>query len=102
MRYATALVATLAIGAAASIYTPKADAGVVVGIGLPVPVAAPPVAYYPYGPAPFVGEGVGFGGPAFYRHGYYGPGFRGPLYSHPGFAHSGYWHGGYFHGGLRR
>jgi len=102
MRDATALVAMLAIGAAASIYTPKADAGVVVGIGLPVPVVAPPVAYYPYGTAPYVGLGVGFGGPAFYGHGYYGPGFRRPVYFHPGFAHRGYVHGGSFHGGYRR
>jgi hypothetical protein len=105
MRYATALVAALALGAAASLYTPKADAGVVIGVGLPVPVVAPPVAYYPYGPAPVVGFGVGFG-PAFYGRGFYGPAFRGPAFYRPGYlrggfgyVHGGYVHGGYGHGG---
>jgi hypothetical protein len=36
MRYAAALAAALALGAAASLYTPKADAGVVVGVGRPL------------------------------------------------------------------
>jgi hypothetical protein len=98
MRYATALVAALALGASASLYTPSAEAGVVVGIGLPVPIVAPRVAYYPYGPAPVIGIGPAFGyrfGPAFYGRGFVGPGFRGPGYFHPGFVHGGYYHGGY-------
>lgn len=107
MRYATALVAALALGAAASLYTPKADAGVVVSVGLPVPVVAPPAAYYPYAPGPVFGIGLGCCGPAFYGRPFYGPGFRGPGYFHSGFARGGFAHGGFArggfaHGGYRR
>jgi hypothetical protein len=102
MRYATALVAALALGAAASVYTPKADAGVVVGVGLPVPGIAPAVVagpgpYYPYAGGPVVGFGVRCCGP-FYGHPYYGPGYRGIGYYHPGIVHGGYSHGGFAHG----
>ena len=105
MRYTAALVAALALGAGASLYTPKADAGVVVSVGLPVPVVAPPVAYYPYAPVPLVGLGVGFN-PVFFRHGYCRPEFRGPVPVHPGlvpggYVHGGFIHGSYFHSGYR-
>jgi hypothetical protein len=92
MRYVTALVLAIVIGAAASLYTPSAQAaGVYVGIGLPVPVpgVVPAVpAYYPYAPAPYIG--VGFVGPRFWGYGYRG---------YYGYAHPGYFYrGGYgFH-----
>jgi hypothetical protein len=107
MRYATAIVAALALGASASFYAPGAKAGVVVGIELPVPVVAPRVAYYPYGPAPVVaigpavGIGLGFA-PAFYGRGFVSPAFRGRRYFHPGFAHGGLAYGGYARGGYVR
>jgi hypothetical protein len=91
MRYVTALVLTVLVGAAASLYTPSAQAaGVYVGIGLPVPaVVLPATAYYPYAPAPFVG--IGFAGPRFWGYGYRG---------YYGYAHPGYFYrGGY---GFRR
>jgi hypothetical protein len=103
MRYAAALVLTSLVGAAASLYTPSAQAGVYVGIGLPVPVVAPPVAvsapvapaYYPYAPAAYVG--VGYRGPVWGGYGYgrwgYGPGYR--FYGHPGYGYRGW--GGYHH-----
>jgi len=89
MRHLPALVLTLAAGAAASLYTPSAKAGVYVGVGLPAPVIAAPiapavlagVAYAPgyYGPRVWVG-------PGYYRSHYWG-------YGH----YRGYW-GGYRHG----
>jgi hypothetical protein len=91
MRYRTALILAAAIGAAASVYTPSADAAVV-AVARPVPVYArhwgPPVptvgAYF--GPAPYWwGAGYYFGG---YRR--FGGGFY--RYGHPGF---GYGHWGY-------
>jgi hypothetical protein len=90
MRYVTALVLAMVIGAAASLYTPSAQAaGVYVGIGLPVPAVVPAApAYYPYAPAPYVG--IGFVGPRFWGYGYRG---------YYGYAHPGYFYrGGYgFH-----
>jgi hypothetical protein len=100
MRYATALVAALALGAAASVYTPKADAGVVFSVGVPVPVIGPAVVappYYPYVAGPVVGFGVRCCGP-FYGRPFHGPGVRGAGYYHPGFVHGGYYHGGAAHG----
>jgi len=107
MRYATALVATLALGAAASLYTSRADAGVVVSVAVPFPVVAPavvaaPVPYYPYVAAPFVGFGVRCCEPAFFGRPFYGPAFRGPGFYHPGFAHGAYVHGAFVHGGYSR
>jgi hypothetical protein len=101
MRYATALVAALALSAAGSLYTPKADAGVVVSVGVPVPVVAPsviaaPAPYYPYGLAPAVGFGVACCGPAFRGPGFYHPGFV------RGYVRGGYVHGGVAYGGYRR
>jgi hypothetical protein len=90
MRYVTALILAVVIGAAASLYTPSAQAaGVYVGIGLPVPAVVPAVpAYYPYAPAPYVG--IGIVGPRFWGYGYRG---------YSGYAHPGYFYrGGYgFH-----
>src|SRR5580704_16901697 len=66
MRFATVLVLTGLIGAAASVYTPTAQAGVYVGVRVPVPVIAAPVVlppvvsvpvprvYYPPPPVPYV------------------------------------------------
>ena len=93
MRYATAIVTTLALGAGVAAFAPKADAGVVIGVGIPAPALAAP-GYYPY--APMVPEvGVAFG-PAWYGHGYWGPAYRGPVYYRPGWG--GYYRGGYYHG----
>lgn len=85
MRYATALVVALLVGAAASLYTPSAHAaGVYVGIGLPVPAVVPVVPpYYPYARAPYVG--IGYVGPRFWGYGYRGY-YR---YGHPGYFHRG-------------
>lgn len=80
-----ALVAALSVGAAT--LSKPADAGVVVGfgVGLPVPVAAPPVVAYP-------SVAVGYY-PGFYRY---------PRYYGPGFARWGYgWHRGGYRGGYR-
>jgi hypothetical protein len=92
MRYATALVAALVLGASASLYTPSAKAGVVVGIGLPVPIVVPRVAYYPYSPGPAIELGFA---PAFYGAGVMGPRFRDHRYFSPGYVHGGYFRGGY-------
>jgi hypothetical protein len=85
MRYATALVLTILVGAAASLYTPSAKAaGVYVGIGLPVAAVVPVVpAYYPYAR------------PAYLGFGYVGPRYWG--YGHRGYFH--YGHPGYFYRG---
>jgi len=85
MRYATALVVALLVGAAASLYTPSARAaGVYIGIGLPVPAVVPVVPpYYPYARAPYVG--IGYVGPRFWGYGYRGY-YR---YGHPGYFHRG-------------
>lgn len=99
MRYLTALVLTGLVGAAASVYTPSAQAGVYVGVGLPIPVIAPRVvvnapvgpAYYPYAPGPYVG--VGYRGPGYGGAWGYGHGYRGNW--HPGYAYRGGW--GYHH-----
>ena len=96
MRYATVLSATLALVAAAAVFAPKADAGVVIGVGIPVSAVAPP-AYYPYLRAPAVS--VGFA-PRRYGHGYWAPAYRGPVYYHPGWG--GYYHSGYGHGWYHR
>jgi hypothetical protein len=90
MRYLPALVLALTVGAAASLYTPSANAGVYVGVGLPAPVVTAP------GAAPAVVAGVGF------APWYYGPrAWFGPAYYGPrawGYGHAyGYW-GGYRHG----
>jgi hypothetical protein len=85
MRYAKALVLTALVGAAASLYTPSAQAaGVYVGIGLPVPAGVPVVpAYYPYAQPPYVG--IGYVGPRFWGYGY-----RGYYhYGHPGYFYRG-------------
>jgi hypothetical protein len=94
MRYTAALLLTGLVGAAASLYTPSAHAGVYVGVGVPAPVIAPRVvvgvpAYYPYGPAPYVA--VGYRGPAYWGYGRwgYGPGYH--FYGHPGYGYRGGW-----------
>jgi len=97
MRLATALVVTGLIGASASLYTPKAEAGVYIGVGIPAPVVvAPrvvvpaPVVYPYYGPRVVVGypryvypapRVWAYGGWRYGYHGYYG---------HPGWAYGGY------------
>jgi hypothetical protein len=85
MRKPIALVATLVICAAASLYAPGARAaGVYVGIGLPVPAVVPAVpAYYPYAVAPYVR--VGYAGPRFWGYGY--PGYY--RFGHPGYFYRG-------------
>jgi hypothetical protein len=71
MRYITALVAAASIGAAASLYTPPAQAGgVYVGVGVPVVVAPPWL-------------GAGYYGPRYWGYGpYYGHGYYGHYYGH--------------------
>ena len=100
MRYRTALILALSLGAAASLAPPAAKAaGVYVGVGLPAPIYAPPAAacvpFAPgyYGAAPFCGS-------AYYGARYWGPrgywgGYR---YAHPAFNYRG-WGGGW---GARR
>ncbi len=71
MRYITALILVLSLGAAASLYTPSAQAaGVYVGIGVPAPVVSIAPRYYVARPwfAP------AYYGPHFwgYRHAYWG------------------------------
>ena len=97
MRYRTALILALSLGAAASLAAPAAKAaGVYVGVGLPAPIYAPPaVACVPfapgyYGVAPLCGS-------AYYGARYWGPrgywgGYR---YGHPAFNYRGW-------GGARR
>ena len=87
-----ALALTAAVGVAAIGYTKPAEAGVYVGVGLPVPaLVAPPVvgysspvgvyAPYYYGRPYYYGPGYGFRG---YGGGY---GFRGRGFARgPGFA----------------
>jgi len=115
MRYTTGLVLALSLGAAAAVAAPSAKAaGVYVGVGLPAPVYAAPVAacvpFAPgyYGPAAFCGAGwyAGryWGGPyGYWGHGYgygYGHGYGyGYGYGH-GYARAGY--GGYRGGGGHR
>jgi hypothetical protein len=101
MRYVKALALTGLIAGAASLYTPSAQAGVYVGVGLPVPVIAPRVvasvpvgpAYAPYAPVGYVG--VGYRGPGWGPDRGYGRwGYRGG-YGHPGYGYRGGW--GYHH-----
>ena len=82
MRYITALVVALAIGAAASLYTPSAQAGgLYVGVGVPAVVLAPPWFGAGYYPPRYWGYGPGYYGPGYYGHGFYGHGyaFRRPV-----------------------
>jgi hypothetical protein len=106
MRYAAALVLTGLVGAAASLYTPGANAGVYVGVGVPAPViVAPRVTVaapgYPYIAGPYLS--VGYRAPAWgYSRWGYGPGYR--YYGHPGYLHGGWGYGsrghdGWAHGG---
>ena len=81
MRYRTALILAVSLGAAATFLTPDAKAaGVYVGIGVPAPIyAAPAVGCVPYAPSYY-------GPAAFCGAGYYGARYWGPA--------RGYW-GGY-------
>jgi hypothetical protein len=101
MRLATALVLTGLIGASATLYTPKAEAGVYVGIGIPAPVVVAPRVVAPvvptyYGYGPYYGPRVAVGYP---RIGYpvRGWGYGGWGYSYHGYAHPGWGHGGGYH-----
>jgi hypothetical protein len=85
-----ALALTAALGAAAMGFAKSADAGVVVGVGLPA-VVAPPVFAYP----PAVGVYAPYyrGWPYYYGLGY------GPGYVRFGYGFRGYGYGfGYGHG----
>jgi hypothetical protein len=94
MRYAAALVLTGLVGAAASLYTPSAHAGVYVGVGVPGPVViAPRVAVA----APYLS--LGYRGPAWgYSRWGYGPGY-GHFYGRPGYYNGGWGRGGWDRGG---
>jgi hypothetical protein len=92
MRYVTALVAAVSIGAAFSLYTPAASAaGVYVGVAVPVPapvygpaVVAPGYYYgYPYGYGPGYYYGHHFWG---YRHAYFPHGYAGHAFVARGYA----------------
>jgi len=100
MRLATALVVTGLISASAALYTPKAEAGVYIGIGIPAPVVVAPrvVVPVPVAPAYYYGPRVVVGYP---RVGYYRPygwgyvdGWR---YGYRGYAHPGWEYGGRYH-----
>ena len=86
MRKTIALVLAAAIGVAASVYTPSAQAAVVVGVGVPAPLYAPWVApaAVAWGPGPYWR--------APYYRGNWGWGYRGwgdrGFYGRPGFGHS--------------
>jgi hypothetical protein len=93
MRLAAALVVTGLIGASATLYTPKAEAGVYVGIGIPAPVVVAPrvVVHAYYGPRVVVGyPRVGYPAP-------YGWGYGGWRYGYHGYAHAGLAYGGRYH-----
>jgi hypothetical protein len=78
MRYKLALILAVSIGAAASVYTPTAEARVYVAVRPPVPVFARPVvpaapgAGIYYGAAPYFGAGYYLGGYRRYGYGYHG------------------------------
>jgi hypothetical protein len=78
MRYITALLLALSLGAAASLYTPGAQAaGVYVGVGVPAAVYAPPVVAVRIRPRYYAAPiwfGAGTIGPRYwgYNHAYYG------------------------------
>jgi len=96
MRHITALVLALSLGAAAIVQAPRANAATVaVGVGLPIGVYAPRVAYAPVSPvyvrpAPWFGVGPYFYGGA-WGYPYRGHFYRGGYAFHGGF-HA--WHGG--------
>jgi hypothetical protein len=99
MRIATALVLTGLIGASAVLYTPKAEAGVYVGIGIPAPVVVAPrvvapvpvVSPYYYGPRVVVGyPRVSYLAPRPWGYGGWGYGYHG--YAHPGWAYGSRYH----------
>jgi hypothetical protein len=83
MRKLTSLALVAALGLGAAALSKPADAGVVVGVGLPgVAVVAPPVV----APAPVVAP-VGF----YYRYPHFYPGWYGGRYGYG-------WHRGWYHG----
>jgi hypothetical protein len=85
MSYRTALILAASIGAAASVYTPKAEAAGV-WIAPPVAVYAPPVIAAGYfGPRRYWGAGYYFGGYPRYGRGFYGYGHAGFGYRHWGY-----------------
>jgi len=93
MRIGTALVLTGLIGASASLYTPKAEAGVYVGVGIPAPVVVAPRVVVPeyYGPRVVVTDPyVGYVRPRVWGYG----GWR---YGYRGYAHHGWGYGGGYH-----
>jgi hypothetical protein len=96
MRNTPALVLALALGAAAIVQTPSGKAAeVAVGIGLPIGVYAPPVAYVP-GPRVYRRPAPWFGVGRFYYGGPWGYPYHGHFYR-GGYAFRGgvrYWHGG--------
>jgi len=98
MRYKTALILALSLGAAVSLATPAKAAGVYVGVPAPIyaPAAVACVPFAPgyYGVAPFCGS-------AYYGARYWGPrgGYWG--YGHPAFNYRG-WGGGRGWGAHRR
>lgn len=99
MRKTIALVLAAAIGVAASMYTPRAEAAVVVGVGFPAPVYAPwvvpaPVAPLYWGPAPY------WRAPYYGGYWGYGRGFWG--YRHPGYGYRGWGYDHHGGGGYRR
>ena len=77
----TALALTAALGIAATGFTKPAEAGVYVGVGLPVPAVAPVVAYPPGVYAPYY---YGYGAPYYYGPGFVGFGYRGPAFGFRG------------------
>jgi hypothetical protein len=92
MRKSASLALIGALGVAAAALSAPADAGVVVGVGVPGVVLAPPAVPVPYPPIGVsVGVPVGVY-PAFYRypHRVFYPGLRFGYYHH-GWYHGRYW-----------
>jgi hypothetical protein len=96
MKKASLAAFVLALGLAALSAAPRAEAGVVVGVGIGLPgvavVTPPPLwpapYYYPYWGGPAIAFGYGYYPPYYYPHygyhRYYGPG---------GYGWHGGWHG---------
>jgi hypothetical protein len=84
MRYKLALILAVSIGAAASVYTPTAEARVYVAVRPPVPVFVRPAV-----PA-IAGAGIYYGAAPYFGAGYYLDGYRRYGYGYHGFPHLGY------------
>jgi hypothetical protein len=97
MRFVSTLIVAASIGMAASVVAPSANAGVVVGVSLPLPIVAPAIVATVPAPAVYVNPAVSLYAPGYYYGAYrgcyacgYGYGYR---YGYRGYVHQGYEHG---------